>query len=43
MSPLDSGGETDFAAIGFDPAAPSFIADPYPVLARLRELGPVLY
>jgi unspecific monooxygenase len=43
MSPLDSGGETDFAAIGFDPAAPSFIADPYPVFARLRELGPVLY
>ena len=43
MSPLDSGGETDFAAIGFDPAEPSFIADPYPVFARLRELGPVLY
>jgi unspecific monooxygenase len=43
MSPLDSEGETDFTAIGFEPAEPSFIADPYPVFARLRELGPVLY
>lgn len=31
------------AAVGFDPQDPAFIADPYPVYARMRELGPVLY
>lgn len=31
------------AAVGFDPQEPAFIADPYPVYARMRALGPVLY
>jgi len=31
------------AAVGFAPADPSFIADPYPVFTAMRELGPVLY
>ncbi len=30
-------------AVGFDPQDPAFIADPYPVYARMRDLGPVLY
>lgn len=30
-------------AVGFDPADPAFLADPYPVYARMRRLGPVLY
>jgi unspecific monooxygenase len=29
--------------LGFDPASPVFLADPYPVYARLREAGPVLW
>ena len=29
--------------LGFDPASPAFLADPYPVYARLREAGPVLW
>lgn len=33
----------DPAAVGFDPQDPAFIADPYPVYARMRELGPLLY
>jgi cytochrome P450 len=33
----------DPAAVGFDPQNPAFIADPYPVYARMRALGPVLY
>lgn len=33
----------DPAAVGFDPQDPAFIADPYPVYARMRALGPVLY
>ena len=35
--------EFDPAAVGFDPADPSFIAAPYPIYAKMRELGPVLY
>ena len=35
--------DADFDALGFRPAAPDFIQDPYPVLAALREAGPVLY
>ena len=35
--------DIDFIAMGFDPSDPSFIADPYPVYDRMRELGPVLY
>jgi len=35
--------DVDFAAIGFEPAEASFIADPYPVFARLRDIGPVLH
>ena len=31
------------AAVGFDPQDPAFIADPYPIYARMRELGPVLF
>jgi cytochrome P450 len=30
-------------ALGFDPADPAFIADPYPALARLRADHPVLW
>lgn len=33
----------DPSEVGFDPSDPAFLADPYPVYARLRELGPVLY
>lgn len=29
--------------LGFDPSSPEFLADPYPVYSRLRELGPVLF
>jgi cytochrome P450 len=29
--------------LGFDPSAPEFLADPYPVLNRLRESAPVFY
>jgi len=28
--------------VGFDPTSPAFLADPYPVLAELREATPVL-
>ena len=35
--------DIDFTAIGFEPADVAFIADPYPVFAALRGLGPVLY
>jgi cytochrome P450 len=31
------------AGLGFDPSSPAFLADPYPVYARLREAGPVLW
>ncbi len=31
------------SAVGFDPQDTGFLADPYPVYARMRELGPVLY
>lgn len=31
------------AALGFDPADPTFVADPYPVLATLRREHPVLF
>ena len=30
-------------AVKFDPRAPAFLADPYPVLAELRETTPVLH
>jgi unspecific monooxygenase len=43
MNPPNSGTDIDLAAVGFEPAEPVFIADPYPVFARLRDLGPVLY
>jgi unspecific monooxygenase len=43
MTQLTDSDDIDFAAAGFDPSSASFIADPYPVFARLRELGPVLY
>jgi unspecific monooxygenase len=36
-------GHVDLAAVGFDPTSAGFLADPYPVYARMRELGPVLY
>lgn len=32
----------DASALGFDPADPGFIANPYPVLARMRDAGRVL-
>src|SRR6478735_3432559 len=35
--------DIDFTALGFESSDPSFIADPYPVYSRMRELGPVLY
>ena len=31
---------SDAVSVGFDPADPGFLADPYPVLARLREAAP---
>jgi len=33
----------DPATVGFDPGDPAFLADPYPVYSKMRELGPVLY
>ena len=33
----------DPASVGFDPADPGFIADPYPTLAAMRGMGRVLY
>lgn len=33
----------DPSGVGFNPSDTGFLADPYPVYARLRELGPVLY
>lgn len=42
-SEFDAPYRFDPAAVGFDPQDPAFIADPYPVYARMRELGPVLY
>ncbi|HEX9598450.1 MAG TPA: cytochrome P450 [Gaiellaceae bacterium] len=30
-------------AVGFDPSDPEFLADPYPVLNRLRERAPLFY
>jgi len=30
-------------AVGFDPSDPGFLADPYPVLNRLRETTPLFY
>lgn len=35
-------GATEHAGELFDPTAPGFLADPYPVLNRLREATPVL-
>ena len=29
--------------LGFDPADPAFVADPYPVFRRLRDEAPVLW
>ena len=29
--------------VGFHPADPGFIADPYPVYAQLRDRAPVIY
>ncbi len=42
---LISGVTVDFdsSAVGFDPQDMTFLADPYPVYARMREHGPVLY
>lgn len=37
------GADIDVTAVGFRPADPAFIADPYPVYAALREMGPVLF
>ena len=31
------------SAVGFDPQDPAFLADPYPVYSRMREIGPVLH
>ncbi len=36
-------GRVDPAGLGFDPADPAFIADPYPVFDALRAAGPALY
>jgi cytochrome P450 len=36
-------GHHPLAGDQLDPGAPSFVADPYPVLASLRETGPVLW
>ena len=41
--PETRAADADFPALGFLPAAPAFIADPYPVFAALRHAGPVLY
>ena len=35
--------DADPAAVGFDPADPGFIADPYPTLAAMRGMGRVWY
>ena len=35
--------DVDLDALGFRPSSMSFIDDPYPVFAALREAGPVLY
>ena len=35
--------DADPAAVGFDPADPGFIADPYPTLAAMRGVGRVWY
>jgi unspecific monooxygenase len=29
--------------LGFDPSSPAFLADPYPVYARMRAAGPILW
>ncbi len=42
-APETRDADVDFAALGFEPGAPSFIADPYPVFAALRDAGPLLY
>lgn len=31
------------AELGFDPSSPEFLADPYPVYARLRAVAPILW
>jgi unspecific monooxygenase len=31
------------AELGFEPSSPEFLADPYPVYARMREAGPILW
>src|SRR6476659_8684966 len=34
---------SDPAQLGFDPADPAFIADPYPVFNAMRDAGPILH
>ena len=37
-----AGSTTTPAELGFDPADPAFVADPYPAFRRLRDGHPVL-
>jgi len=41
--PVDAATEVTPLDLGFDPADPAFIADPYPVYRRLREEHPILW
>jgi cytochrome P450 len=41
-SRVQAGGRTP-AELGYDPWDPSFIADPYPALGRLRDQAPIAY
>jgi cytochrome P450 len=43
MTAAQREADIDFAAVGFDPASTTFIADPYPVFGALRERGRILY
>ena len=42
MTRATDGGPTP-AELGYDPWSPAFIADPYPVLARLRDEAPLAF
>jgi unspecific monooxygenase len=39
----DGDADIDFAAVGFEPASTTFIADPYPVFGALRDRGRIHY
>ena len=43
VSAVDAATAVTPRELGFDPADPAFIADPYPVYRRLREDHPILW